>query len=268
MNNDGPDGGRGSLRVGSLAHRNGPMHSDLQNLIHLQKLDLASEEARRIVSSAPERIAALDALLHSAQDALASAKSRKVENEEQRRTVEKDRSAIRARRSKYQDQTMEVKTNREFHAIQKEIEAADQEIARLDDQDLELMVAADEIAAAVKAAEAGLKQADKDIAAERAGIETQVGAAKTSLDTLARERTTVASALSPDILNLFDGLSRTRKGIATAEAKDGLCAACNVRLRVQTFGLVRRNDSIIQCESCKRILYYVPPPAPQPGPTA
>jgi predicted transcriptional regulator len=129
----------------------GPMHPDLQNLIRLQKLDLAAEEANRAVNTAPERIAALDALLHTAQDALAAAKARKAENEEQRRAVEKDRSAIRARRSKYQDQTMEVKTNREFHAMQKEIEVADHEIARLDDQDLELMVAADDIAGAIKA---------------------------------------------------------------------------------------------------------------------
>lgn len=242
------------------------MHSDLQNLIRLQKLDLAAEEARRAVNSAPERIAALDALLHAAQEALATGKARKTDNEEQRRAVEKDRSAIRARRSKYQDQTMEVKTNREFHALQKEIEVADEEIARLDDQDLELMVAADEIAATIKSAEAGLKQADKDIAAERAAIEAQVSTADASLVELARERVTVAGALSPTLLSLFDGLARTRKGIATAEAKDGLCTACNVRLRVQTVGLVKRNDTIIQCESCKRILYYVPPPAPQPVP--
>lgn len=244
------------------------MHSDLQNLIRLQKLDLAAEGARRTVSSAPDRIAALDALLHSAQEALATGKTRKTENEERRRAVEKDRSAIRARRSKYQDQTMEVKTNREFHALQHEIEIADQEIARFDDQDLELMVAADEIAAAIKTAEAGLKQADKDIAAERAGIEAEVTAAKASLDELARERATVTAALPAPVLTLFEGLVRTRKGLAIVEAKDGLCLACNVKMRVQTFGQVRRNDSIIQCESCKRILYYVPPPVPQPGTTA
>jgi predicted nucleic acid-binding Zn-ribbon protein len=243
-----------------------PMHQDLQNLIRLQKLDFAAEEARRTVHSAPDRIAALDALLHSAQEALAAAKARKADNEERRRGVEKDRSAIRARRSKYQDQTMEVKTNREFHALQHEIETADQEIARLDDQDLELMVAADEIAAAIKSAEAGLRQADKDIAAERAGIEAQVTAAKGSLEELARERASVTADLPAPVLTLFEGLVRTRKGLAIVEAKDGLCLACNVKMRVQTFGEVRRNDRIIQCESCKRILYYVPPPAPQPQP--
>jgi predicted nucleic acid-binding Zn-ribbon protein len=29
-----------------------------------------------------------------------------------------------------------------------------------------------------------------------------------------------------------------------------------VRLRPQVFNEVRRNDSIIQCDSCRRILYF------------
>jgi predicted nucleic acid-binding Zn-ribbon protein len=244
------------------------MNADLEHLIHLQKLDLAADEARRTVTSAPERIAGLDALLHDAQTALATARDRKTSNEEQRRAIEKDRAAIRSRRSKYQDQTMEVKTNREFHALQKEIEVADHEIARLDDRDLELMVEADEIAATIKAAEAALKEADRTISAERAAIESQARESQASLETIARERATVAAQLPANVLQLFEGLARTKKGIATAEARDGLCSACKIHLRVQTFGEVRRNDSIIQCENCKRILYYVPPPAPQPGATA
>ena len=46
--------------------------------------------------------------------------------------------------------------------------------------------------------------------------------------------------------------------MALAEARDGLCTVCHVRLRPQVFNEVRRNDSIIQCESCTRILYFVP----------
>jgi predicted nucleic acid-binding Zn-ribbon protein len=37
-------------------------------------------------------------------------------------------------------------------------------------------------------------------------------------------------------------------------------------MRPQVFNQVRRNDGINQCESCTRILYYVPPPA-APAPT-
>jgi len=58
-------------------------------------------------------------------------------------------------------------------------------------------------------------------------------------------------------------VSQRRKGIAvTMATRDGLCSVCHVRLRPQVFQLVRQNDQIIQCDSCQRILYYVPPPPP------
>jgi predicted nucleic acid-binding Zn-ribbon protein len=57
-----------------------------------------------------------------------------------------------------------------------------------------------------------------------------------------------------------------------AEARGGICTVCHVRLRPQVFNEVRRNDSLIQCESCNRILYFVPAPAPaqtsEPSPGA
>jgi len=54
-----------------------------------------------------------------------------------------------------------------------------------------------------------------------------------------------------------------RKGVAISMAtRDGLCSTCHVRLRPFVFQQVRQNDSIIQCESCQRVLYWVPPPPP------
>ena len=64
---------------------------------------------------------------------------------------------------------------------------------------------------------------------------------------------------------------RSRKGIAVAIAKDERCSQCQVRLRPQVFVQVRMNSGIVQCDSCQRILYYVPPavqnaPAPASQP--
>ncbi len=49
--------------------------------------------------------------------------------------------------------------------------------------------------------------------------------------------------------------------MAVAEARDGICTICHVRLRPQVFNPVRRNDEILQCDNCNRILYFVPVPA-------
>ena len=60
------------------------------------------------------------------------------------------------------------------------------------------------------------------------------------------------------VMAIYEMVSRRRKGVAVAEARDGICTICHVRLRPQVFNTVRRNEEIIQCDNCNRILYFVP----------
>jgi predicted nucleic acid-binding Zn-ribbon protein len=39
------------------------------------------------------------------------------------------------------------------------------------------------------------------------------------------------------------------------------CTACHVRLRPHVAQMVRRNDGIVPCDSCQRILYFESPVA-------
>jgi predicted nucleic acid-binding Zn-ribbon protein len=68
-------------------------------------------------------------------------------------------------------------------------------------------------------------------------------------------------------MSLFEQVAKVRKGVALSMAtRDGLCSLCHVRMRPQVFQQVRQNDTVVQCDSCQRILYWVPPPAPTPPP--
>ena len=70
------------------------------------------------------------------------------------------------------------------------------------------------------------------------------------------------------VLAMFEQVARKRNGIAVSEARDGVCTICHVRLRPQVFNEVRRNDSILQCDHCNRILYFVHGPAAAAAPDA
>src|SRR5918995_4629263 len=99
------------------------MLPDLERLIPLQDLEPRAAAARRIVASAPERIAALDARLAAARAGVESAKAAIAENQAVRRMVDKDLAASQQRLEKYKEQSMAVKTNHEFHAMQHQMEA-------------------------------------------------------------------------------------------------------------------------------------------------
>jgi predicted nucleic acid-binding Zn-ribbon protein len=234
------------------------MNADLERLIALQRLDTAALDAERRLADAPEREKALDARLEAARQRVTTAKERLTANQNARRTIEKDVAIHQGRLSKFREQAMAVKTNQEYHAIQHEMAFAQAEIKAREDQLLELMVQADELMADVKQADAALNAEQKAVEADRKSIAAESTELKVSLERIAGERKTTVSGITPHVLAIFDQVSKRRGGMAVAEARDGICTICHVRMRPQVFNTVRRNDEIVQCEHCQRILFFVP----------
>jgi uncharacterized protein len=235
------------------------MHADLERVIALQRLDTQANAARKKLSEGPEREKAFDARLEAAKQQIADAKAKLAANQEARRAIEKDIALHQGRLSKYRDQAMAVKTNQEYHAIQHEIAHAQGEVKKHEDSMLERMVEADDLTATIKAAEAQLATEQKTIDADRKRSKTEDAELQQSLETLGAERAAIVAALDSRVLATYEQSATRRQGIAVAEAKDGICTICHVRLRPQVFNDVRRNDTIVQCESCQRILYFVVP---------
>jgi uncharacterized protein len=241
------------------------MNADLGNIIALQRLDSATQAAERRLAEGPDREGALDARLVTARDAVAAARQRLADSQNARRTVEKDVALHQGRLSKFREQAMAVKTNQEYHAVQKEIEFAQTEMKAAEDKVLERMLEADELTAAVKKAEAELVSETRKVDADRKAMTAEYAELRSSLEQFAAERAGVVGSLSPEIMATFERVAQRRNGVGVAEARDGICTICHVRLRPQVFNTVRRNEQIIQCDSCNRILYFVPPPAQAPA---
>jgi predicted nucleic acid-binding Zn-ribbon protein len=245
------------------------MLADLESLIHLQELDSTADRLRRRIADIPAAQAALDERLAALSGVVTSIKERMAASQAARRDIEKDLAAVQGRLSKYKEQLMEVKTNKEYHAMQTEIATAEQSVRGQEDRLLERMEEAETHASELKAAEAALKAGQAEVGreqmnAERAALEGEL--AKTD-----GERATIASRVSSQALALFEHVSKHRRGIAMSEARDGLCTQCHVRLRPQVYNEVRRNAGLLQCESCSRILYYIqvaPAAVVTPPPTA
>jgi uncharacterized protein len=237
------------------------MNADLERVIGLQRLDTASDAARKKLADEPEREKALDARLDAAKEHVASTKARLAENQNARRAIEKELAVHQGRLSKFREQAMAVKTNQEYHAVQHEVAHAQAQIKTHEDHMLDRMVEADDLAAAVKKAETDLAAEQKAIEADRKAMKAEHAGLQAALERMIKERSAIVSALDKQLLAIFEQISKKRHGVAVAEAKDGICTICHVRLRPQVFNTVRRNEDIVQCDSCQRILYFVSAPA-------
>ena len=239
------------------------MSEDLDRLIRLQQLDSTIEDARRRVAAHPQRLAEAAARLSDAQLRVDAARQRLKGNQEARRGHEKEAAVFQGRVSKFKDQLSEVKTNREYQAIQHEIGTAQRDLGAVEEKLLEQMMDADVIGADITQAEAALATEQKEVDAENTTLRQELASVEAALTRASQARESLLAEMEPRLIALFDHVARARKGVAICSAtRDGLCSVCHVRLRPQVFQLVRQNDSIIQCDTCQRILYYVPPPAP------
>jgi hypothetical protein len=234
------------------------MNKDLERLIALQRLDSGVLDAQRRVAEEPERLRTLDARLEEVRQRVAAARDQLTASQNARRAIEKDLAVHQGRLSKFRDQLMSVKTNVEYQAMQKEIGFAESEVKALEDKILERMLEADDLSAALKRADAGLAAEQKAVETDRRTLAAEVGETKASLDRMTRERNELVAAVAPQAYAMFELVSRRRNGVAMAEAREGICTICHVRLRPQIFNNVRRNEELIQCDSCNRILYFVP----------
>jgi predicted nucleic acid-binding Zn-ribbon protein len=243
------------------------MIPDLERLIRLQQLEAGVATARQAIEAFPAQCEGLEARLAEHAGRLAAAEQRLAEQKATRRTLEKDVAAVQGRLTRFKDQSMGVKTNKEYHALQSEISGANAEVQRIEDLILEGMLEADELSADIETAKQALVDEQAAVGEEQRRLEEERDRFQAQVDRHATDRATLVADVTPQSLEMFETLIRGRKGIAVGAVRDGRCGACQVRLRPQLYNEVRLNQTLIQCESCQRILYYpieaaaVAPPA-------
>jgi predicted nucleic acid-binding Zn-ribbon protein len=243
------------------------MSPELERLIQLQHLESAIAEARAHITAHPQRLAEADARLAEADRVVQEATQRLKDAQEARRTVEKDAAVYQARLTKFKDQLSAVKTNREYTAMQHEIETAQKDLGAAEEKVLERMMEIDQLTVEAKQAEAAKAAQKKTVDADKAALATELASHEKTVAEKTAARAALISSLEPRLMSLFEQVAKVRKGVALSMAtRDGLCSICHVRLRPQVFQQVRTNDTVVQCDSCQRILYWVPPPAPSPPP--
>jgi uncharacterized protein len=231
------------------------MNSDLKQLIRLQSVDTSIQELRGRIDRFPGISKALDEKLRSAQAGLDAAKEKTKNNQTQRKKLEADITAIETKISKYREQMLSVKTNEEYRALQHEIEHAQNAIRKIEDEILNLMQEAETAQAEIKTAEARLKEDQQKVNVERTALGEENKRDISAIDGYLQERKEIENSISSDLIPRYERVRKHRGGIAVAPARDYVCELCQVRIRPQVFQEIRKNDQIIACDACQRILY-------------
>lgn len=241
------------------------MHPELKTLMELQQVDERLSRLHSRINAVPLEIQTLKAQLDEFIHATEERKARVSANQRERRDLEGDVQEIRARITRHKDQLYQVKTNEQYRAMLKEIESEEAKIRKVEDRILEKMVESEQIEKLVREAAVRLDAERKRVDVEVAELESARKEAEGQRGEDEARRIELAAGLSKPTYAHYEKLLKARSGIALAEVRDGFCGGCHVRLRPQAYNDVRTQDTLLTCETCSRIFYYVEPSVAEPS---
>jgi len=232
------------------------MDEQLSLLIQLQEIDGKMRSFMEQKKRLPEFLADLERRREANKKNLESVKDELQTAQKNKRDRDQDLEAGGQKVEKLKARSSEIKNNKEYQALLREIELGEKENKAIEDDILILMEKIDAAAAKITSAEQRSREEEAALQAEQKQREADVAKIEEELKGLERAWQEVVMHVKPDILAQYQILLSTKAGIAITEVRGESCSGCYMSIPPQIFVNVKKNESIITCPNCHRMLYY------------
>ncbi|NIM19106.1 MAG: hypothetical protein GTO51_01845 [Candidatus Latescibacteria bacterium] len=232
------------------------LRREIHLLISIAKLDASIAGYRTELKSLPDRIEevekAIAKLNKDEKEAIEHFETMKKERRRLERKLEDNGALI----GKYKTQLMSVKTNKEYEAVLKEIAALEKGI---DEKEEKLLILMDEIDEQERENKVFLEKAVRetsDLRRQKVEMEARVEFLKEELKKLRTEKPKFLEELGPKLQRQYGRIIEKLGDVAVTRIEGDVCQGCFATIPPQRVNEVKKNDRIITCEGCGRILVF------------
>jgi uncharacterized protein len=147
-----------------------------------------------------------------------------------------------------------VANPKELEAIQHEVANLRQRKGRVEDDILSQMERREDMEGRLPKLEAELQEARDRLAEIESGSEREFTDVSVGLDSRREERNALVPSFDEELLELYEDLRASKKGIGAARLLDGVCQGCHQKLSALELDRIKRSEGVRRCEYCRRIL--------------
>jgi len=241
------------------------MDQQLNLLIQLQEIDAKLRALAAQKKRLPEFLAGLERRREASKTDLDKVKEALQTAQKNKRDRDQDLEAGTQKVEKLKAHSAGIKNNKEYQALLKEIETGEQENKAIEDSILGLMEKIDAAAQGITAAEQRSRDEEAALQAEQKQLETEFAKLDEEMNGVEQGRKEIVGMVQPAVLTQYQKLLASKAGVAIAEARSEACSGCYMSIPPQVFVNVKKNEHIITCPHCGRILYYKESIAPKNG---
>jgi predicted nucleic acid-binding Zn-ribbon protein len=161
-------------------------------------------------------------------------------------------------REQYEGQMDQIKTQREYEALDKEIRnAGEREVEyrrELQRQEEQL----ETLHSTLQTDEEHIGEQEAEVTEDRKRINGEVSDREIALKDLVSDESRITPGLDGELLFKFERIIRMKEGLGIVPLRGGVCTGCQIIMPPFFANRVRAGDELMFCPNCSRIVFYQP----------
>ncbi len=216
-----------------------------QRILQIKKEmnDIPARKSREL-----ERLKGHKAALATSEEALKATQAKLKE-------LEGNVAAKREKIAKLRGQQLELKTNKEFKAMESEIKTIEDSIGADEDRELEIMQELEEARAGVEVSKKELAEEDSEVQEDIKDLDERLARLEEELKKEEVERDAATDGIDPAWLTRYNAILKSKGGNALVSSSNGVCGGCHMTLPPYVCLEARKQLDMVVCSFCGRILY-------------
>jgi predicted nucleic acid-binding Zn-ribbon protein len=230
--------------------------SDRRTLLELRVFDWDMDRLRERAQVLPRELERLDKELGVHRRILEDQQRILQDLRLDRRAAEREVENAKQQRRSLEEQQYKIRNNQQYQANLREIENMKQKASQYEEKAIEILVQEEEVLKEIERLQAVVDEEKRKYELAAGGLRTEFDEVKQELTAKDTERSQTIDRLSPQIRSKYERIRRSKGELAIVAVADGACGGCGYALPPQRVQEVRRNNSLILCEGCGRILVW------------
>jgi predicted nucleic acid-binding Zn-ribbon protein len=232
------------------------LREQLELLWELQKIDLELKNIKEEKDRYPEEMERLDEKQKVEKERIQKEKEKIESLEKTRRQKEGHLNVEQEKIKRAEGRMFEVKTNKEYQALLSEIDTLKEANSRMEEEILQVMDEIDELRKDLLKREKEVGVTLGKIEGERKEIQEKMMLDEKAWNGQMERREVLSKQIESKLFKLYNTLKEKRQGVGVVSVRNETCQGCFVHVPPQMFIEVQKNNALIRCPHCNRILYW------------
>jgi len=230
--------------------------TQIEVLATLQLLDQSLHGKTRAVAEGEGRVAALEEAVRAQTTATGALRGELATLGTRQRDLEGRLTAAEAKMKDRRMRITRIRNDKELGLAKREVDLLKEETGTLETELVTVMEQVETATAKLQGLQSELARLSAE--RDREATELRETLARLSAE-IERERGTRAElvqTIDGDLRRKYEMIFSRRGGLAVVEVRSGICQGCRIRVPPQLFNQIQRNEQVILCPSCQRMLFW------------